>query len=30
MANVLDKIVADKELELIERKAARPLESFTC
>ncbi|WP_409423218.1 bifunctional indole-3-glycerol-phosphate synthase TrpC/phosphoribosylanthranilate isomerase TrpF [Pseudoalteromonas sp. RW-H-Ap-1] len=28
MANVLDKIVADKKLELIERKAARPLESF--
>ncbi|WP_289169433.1 bifunctional indole-3-glycerol-phosphate synthase TrpC/phosphoribosylanthranilate isomerase TrpF [uncultured Pseudoalteromonas sp.] len=28
MANVLDKIVADKKQELIERKAARPLESF--
>jgi indole-3-glycerol phosphate synthase/phosphoribosylanthranilate isomerase len=28
MANVLDKIVADKKLELIERKAARPLASF--
>lgn len=28
MANVLDKIVADKKLELIERKATRPLESF--
>ena len=28
MANVLDKIIADKKIELIERKAARPLESF--
>lgn len=28
MANVLDKIIADKKRELIERKAARPLESF--
>ncbi|MCQ8877000.1 bifunctional indole-3-glycerol-phosphate synthase TrpC/phosphoribosylanthranilate isomerase TrpF [Pseudoalteromonas shioyasakiensis] len=28
MANVLDKIVADKQQELIERKAKRPLESF--
>ena len=28
MANVLDKIVADKKLELIERKAKRPLASF--
>ncbi len=28
MANVLDKIVADKKRELIERKAARPLDSF--
>ncbi|WP_404340369.1 bifunctional indole-3-glycerol-phosphate synthase TrpC/phosphoribosylanthranilate isomerase TrpF [Pseudoalteromonas mariniglutinosa] len=28
MANVLDKIIADKKLELIERKAKRPLESF--
>lgn len=28
MANVLDKIVADKKIELIERKSKRPLESF--
>ncbi|KPH59678.1 indole-3-glycerol phosphate synthase [Pseudoalteromonas porphyrae] len=28
MANVLDKIVADKKIELAERKAKRPLESF--
>ena len=28
MANVLDKIIADKKIELIERKAARPLDSF--
>lgn len=28
MANVLDKIVADKKLELIERKTKRPLASF--
>ncbi|MDQ9090857.1 bifunctional indole-3-glycerol-phosphate synthase TrpC/phosphoribosylanthranilate isomerase TrpF [Pseudoalteromonas haloplanktis] len=28
MANVLDKIVADKKVELVERKAKRPLESF--
>ncbi|MBQ4832252.1 bifunctional indole-3-glycerol-phosphate synthase TrpC/phosphoribosylanthranilate isomerase TrpF [Pseudoalteromonas sp. MMG010] len=28
MANVLDKIVADKKLELIERKKQRPLASF--
>ncbi|MDN3377626.1 MULTISPECIES: bifunctional indole-3-glycerol-phosphate synthase TrpC/phosphoribosylanthranilate isomerase TrpF [unclassified Pseudoalteromonas] len=28
MANVLDKIVADKKIELTERKAKRPLESF--
>ena len=28
MANVLDKIVADKRIELEQRKAQRPLESF--
>ena len=28
MANVLDKIVADKKIELAERKVKRPLESF--
>jgi indole-3-glycerol phosphate synthase/phosphoribosylanthranilate isomerase len=28
MANVLDKIVADKKIELIERKKQRPLDSF--
>ncbi|MBB1367843.1 bifunctional indole-3-glycerol-phosphate synthase TrpC/phosphoribosylanthranilate isomerase TrpF [Pseudoalteromonas sp. SR44-5] len=28
MANVLDKIVTDKKIELIERKSKRPLESF--
>ena len=28
MANVLDKIVADKKIELAERKAKRPLDSF--
>ncbi|MGO2012577.1 MAG: bifunctional indole-3-glycerol-phosphate synthase TrpC/phosphoribosylanthranilate isomerase TrpF [Pseudoalteromonas sp.] len=28
MANVLDKIIADKKLELIERKAKRPLANF--
>ncbi|NMM39477.1 bifunctional indole-3-glycerol-phosphate synthase TrpC/phosphoribosylanthranilate isomerase TrpF [Pseudoalteromonas arctica] len=28
MTNILDKIVADKKIELIERKSKRPLESF--